>query len=187
MPVTLNTDDLTVSDLTLSEEYVNAAEQIGLGLSDLWAIDRHALDVAFVDEARARLRAEFDVWAANVPELGPGARRRSLSLSSAAASSSALAATASGCRSARQRVDLGAVVMPVSINTHRAPIDLAPRQVSPDRRRSSPPPWRPPDRLGRQLEQVRLGLADRQWRHAGRRLERRGHGPAPGRSPRSVG
>jgi adenosine deaminase len=75
VPVTLNTDDLTVSDLTLSEEYVNAAEQIGFGLSDLWAIDRHALDVAFVDEAtRDTLRAEFDVWPANVPELaGPGA------------------------------------------------------------------------------------------------------------------
>jgi adenosine deaminase len=74
VPVTLNTDDLTVSDLKLSEEYVNAAELIGLSLSDLWAIDRHALDVAFVDDAtRDTLRAEFDLWAANVPELaGPG-------------------------------------------------------------------------------------------------------------------
>ncbi len=74
VPVTLNTDDLTVSDLKLSEEYVNAAEQIGLALPDLWAIDRHALDVAFVDETtRDRLRADFDLWAANVPELaGPG-------------------------------------------------------------------------------------------------------------------
>ena len=74
VPVTLNTDDLTVSDLKLSEEYVNAAELIGLSLTDLWAIDRHALDVAFVDDAtRDTLRAEFDVWAANVPELAaPG-------------------------------------------------------------------------------------------------------------------
>jgi adenosine deaminase len=74
VPVTLNTDDLTVSDLTLSEEYANAAEQIGLSLPDLWAIDRHALDVAFIDEpTRDHLRAEFDLWAANVPELaGPG-------------------------------------------------------------------------------------------------------------------
>jgi len=74
VPVTLNTDDLTVSDLKLSEEYINAAEQIGLALPDLWAIDRHALDVAFVDEkTRDRLRADFDLWAANVPELaGPG-------------------------------------------------------------------------------------------------------------------
>ena len=74
VPVTLNTDDLTVSDLKLSDEYVNIAEEIGLSLPDLWAIDRHALDVAFIDETtRDHLRAEFDLWAANVPELaGPG-------------------------------------------------------------------------------------------------------------------
>jgi hypothetical protein len=43
-------------------------------LPDLWAIDRHALDAAFIDETtRDRLRAEFDLWASNVPELaGPG-------------------------------------------------------------------------------------------------------------------
>jgi adenosine deaminase len=70
VPVTLSTDDLTVSDLTLSEEYANAHERIGLSLADLWAIDRHALDAAFADEATIRrLRAEFDAWAANVPEL----------------------------------------------------------------------------------------------------------------------
>jgi adenosine deaminase len=70
VPVTLSTDDLTVSDLTLSEEYVNVHEQIGLSLPDLWAIDCHALDVAFVDAATiSRLRAEFDAWVANVPEL----------------------------------------------------------------------------------------------------------------------
>jgi adenosine deaminase len=74
VPVTLSTDDLTVSDLTLSEEYVNAHELIGLSLPDLWAIDRHALDVAFADEATiGRLRAEFDAWAANVPEVTAGA------------------------------------------------------------------------------------------------------------------
>jgi len=70
VPVTLNTDDLTVSDLTLSEEYVAAVEEIGLTLPELWAIDRHALDVAFADEATlAPLRAEFDAWAAGIPEL----------------------------------------------------------------------------------------------------------------------
>jgi adenosine deaminase len=70
VPVTLSTDDLTVSDLTLSEEYINVHEQIGLSLPDLWAIDCHALDVAFVDAATiSRLRAEFDAWVANVPEL----------------------------------------------------------------------------------------------------------------------
>jgi adenosine deaminase len=70
VPVTLSTDDLTVSDLTLSEEYVNAHEAIGLSLADLWAINRHAVDVAFADDdTKDRLRAEFDSFAANVPEL----------------------------------------------------------------------------------------------------------------------
>ena len=69
-PVTLNTDDLTVSDLTLSEEYRNAVERIGMTLPELWAIDRSALDVAFADDATlAPLRAEFDAWAAGIPEL----------------------------------------------------------------------------------------------------------------------
>ncbi len=69
VPVTLSTDDTTVSDLSLSEEYVNAVERIGLTLPELWAIDRRALDVAFADEATlAPLRDEFDTWAAGIPE-----------------------------------------------------------------------------------------------------------------------
>jgi adenosine deaminase len=68
--VTLSTDDTTVSDITLSEEYVRAVEQIGLRLPELWAIDRRALDVAFADPATLdRLRTEFDAWAAGIPEL----------------------------------------------------------------------------------------------------------------------
>jgi adenosine deaminase len=70
VPVTLNTDDLTVSDITLTEEYRRAVELIGLTLPELWAIDRHALDVAFADEPTLeRLRAEFEAWAAAVPEV----------------------------------------------------------------------------------------------------------------------
>ena len=70
VPVTLNTDDTTVSDLTLTEEYTNAVERIGLTLPELWAIDRRALDVAFADEdTLVPLRAEFDAWAAGIPEL----------------------------------------------------------------------------------------------------------------------
>lgn len=64
VPVTLSTDDSTVSDLTLSEEYVRAVEQIGITLAELWAIDRLALDVAFADEATlGPIRREFDSWA----------------------------------------------------------------------------------------------------------------------------
>jgi len=69
VPVTLSTDDTTVSDITLSEEYVAAVEQIGLTVPELWRIDRRALDVAFADEADlAPIRSAFDVWAASIPE-----------------------------------------------------------------------------------------------------------------------
>ena len=73
VPVTLNTDDLTVSNVTLSEEYERAARLIGLTLPELWAINLHALDVAFADEATlGRLRAEFEAWGVGIPELvGP--------------------------------------------------------------------------------------------------------------------
>lgn len=73
-PVTLNTDDTTVSDITLSEEYLRAVEAIGVTLPELWAIDRRGLDagVAFADEpALVPLRAAFDSWAAGIPELAP--------------------------------------------------------------------------------------------------------------------
>ena len=70
VPVTLNTDDTTVSDITLSEEYVNAVDVIGLTLPEIWAIDRRALDVAFADGSTLdRLRAEFEAWGAGIPEL----------------------------------------------------------------------------------------------------------------------
>ena len=73
VPVTLSTDDTTVSDLTLTEEYRRALDEIGLTLPELWAIDRRALDVAFADEADlAPLRAAFEGWAAGVPELVAG-------------------------------------------------------------------------------------------------------------------
>ncbi len=70
MSVTLSTDDLTVSDVSLSEEYARAVLQGGLTLPELWAIDRRALEVAFADAATlAPLRAELAAWGAVVPEL----------------------------------------------------------------------------------------------------------------------
>jgi adenosine deaminase len=70
VPVTLNTDDTTVSDVSLSEEYVRAVDAIGLTLPEVWALDRHALEVAFADEATlAPLRASFFEWGAAIPEL----------------------------------------------------------------------------------------------------------------------
>ena len=72
VPVTLSTDDRTVSDLTLVREYVKAHQAIGLSLAELWAINLHALEVAFLqhDEAlRAGLIAEFQDFAATEPSL----------------------------------------------------------------------------------------------------------------------
>ncbi len=72
VPVTLSTDDPTVSDITLSEEYLRAVGEIGLSLPELWTIDRHALEAAFADEATLDpLRAEFAGWGAMIPELAP--------------------------------------------------------------------------------------------------------------------
>jgi adenosine deaminase len=71
-PVTLSTDDTTVSDISLTQEYGRAVGDIGLTLPELWAIDRFALDVAFADEATlVPLRRSFDEWAAGIPELAP--------------------------------------------------------------------------------------------------------------------
>jgi len=50
---------------------VRAIEAIGLTLAELWAIDRHALDVAFAAEADLLpLRAAFAAWGAGIPGLG---------------------------------------------------------------------------------------------------------------------
>ena len=68
--VTLSTDDTTVSDITLSEEYLKAVETIGLTVAELWEIDRHALNVAFAtDDDLAPLRASFEAWGDGIPEL----------------------------------------------------------------------------------------------------------------------
>ena len=63
VPVTLSTDDTTVSDISLSDEFENALTEIGLTVDELWAINEHALDVAFADEdALAPVRAAFAAW-----------------------------------------------------------------------------------------------------------------------------
>jgi adenosine deaminase len=65
VPVTLSTDDTTVSDLSLTDEYERALDVIGLTADELWAIDRAALDHAFVDApTRVRLATDFDAWRA---------------------------------------------------------------------------------------------------------------------------
>ena len=70
MRVTLNTDDLTVSDISLSDEYERTVLRIGATIPDIWALDLAALDAAFCDSAtRDRLRAEFQAWGAGIPEV----------------------------------------------------------------------------------------------------------------------
>ena len=63
VPVTISTDDRTVSGLTLTEEWTRAVEVLGLSVAKLWSMNLHALRVAFLhhDEAlRARLLREFE-------------------------------------------------------------------------------------------------------------------------------
>lgn len=72
VPVTINTDDTTISDITLSEEWLSCIGELGLTLPELWTCNVHALQAAFVDEAtRAALIAEFRAWGAALPELHP--------------------------------------------------------------------------------------------------------------------
>jgi adenosine deaminase len=72
VPVTLSTDDRTVSDLTLVREYERAHERMGLSVAELWRINMHALRVAFLHDdepLRARLIAEFEAFAAGEPDV----------------------------------------------------------------------------------------------------------------------
>ena len=71
--VTINTDDTTISNITLSEELESCHDDLGMTLAELWACTLHAIDVAFVDEhRRAELRQSFLSWAAPIPELRAG-------------------------------------------------------------------------------------------------------------------
>ena len=72
VPVTLSTDDRTVSDVTLVEEYRRALRFLGLTPTELWGVDRHALRVAFLaddEPLRAALLRAFDAFAAGEPAL----------------------------------------------------------------------------------------------------------------------
>jgi adenosine deaminase len=69
----LSTDDRTVSDLTLVREYDRAHSAIGISIADLWRMNLHALDVAFLhddEQLRAQLISEFRAFADSEPSLG---------------------------------------------------------------------------------------------------------------------
>jgi adenosine deaminase len=70
VPVTISTDDRTVSDLTLVRELTRAVSRLGLAPDEVLACMRQAWRVAFLhhDEAlRAALSDAFDAWAAAHP------------------------------------------------------------------------------------------------------------------------
>jgi len=61
--VTLNTDDLVVSDLTLSEEYTRVRRRLGATVTELLTLARTGYESAFLGEGeRGRLLEGFDAW-----------------------------------------------------------------------------------------------------------------------------
>lgn len=70
VPVTINTDDRTVSELTLVRELVFAVEQLGLTSNEVARAMRRAYAVAFLhhdEELRAELQHGLDAWLAERP------------------------------------------------------------------------------------------------------------------------
>jgi adenosine deaminase len=62
VPVTLSTDDRTVSTLTLPREYGRVRMKLGLSFAELWRMNRQAVEVAFLhddEKARDALRQEL--------------------------------------------------------------------------------------------------------------------------------
>ena len=71
MRVTLNTDDLTVSDISLSDEYgAGGRADRGLRSRSCGQLDLAAIEAAFCDDAtRDGLRDGVRAWGAGIPEL----------------------------------------------------------------------------------------------------------------------
>lgn len=75
VPVTINTDDRTVSDLTLVSELQGAIERLGLTTGEVVQAMRRAYAVAFLqhdEELRAELQHGFEAWLAEHPAPSPG-------------------------------------------------------------------------------------------------------------------
>lgn len=71
VPVTISTDDTTISNVTLSEELIACHEELGLTVAELWRCTRRALEVAFVDhQERVRLIQLFEGWSLDVADGG---------------------------------------------------------------------------------------------------------------------
>ena len=70
VPVTLSTDDPTVSAVTLSEEYARAERILGLSRDELIAIDRQGLRAAFLQDDEALRGRLLDGLAAGLDGVG---------------------------------------------------------------------------------------------------------------------
>jgi adenosine deaminase len=69
LPVTINTDDPSVSDTTLSDEYIVAIRTVGLSKQMILQAIWNAIDVAFIpEEERSDLRSQFRRALALYPE-----------------------------------------------------------------------------------------------------------------------
>jgi adenosine deaminase len=61
--VTINTDDPSVSDTTLTDEYMVSVRVMGLGLVQIRQAIHCAIEAAFLpDDEKARLRERFREW-----------------------------------------------------------------------------------------------------------------------------
>ncbi|MEA2026051.1 MAG: adenosine deaminase [Chloroflexota bacterium] len=70
VPVTISTDDRTVSDLTLVRELAGAVEHLGVTPSEVALTQRQAYAAAFLhhdEELRAELQQGFEAWLAEHP------------------------------------------------------------------------------------------------------------------------
>lgn len=71
IPVTINTDDPSVSNITLTDEYLVAIQGIGLSFADLKAMIRNAAQAAFLPPAeRNTLINYFDGLLSHYPDSG---------------------------------------------------------------------------------------------------------------------
>ena len=75
VPVTINTDDRTVSDLTLVRELERAVKELGVRPDEVVAAMRQAYRGAFLqhdEPVRAMLQERFESWVAENPSPSPG-------------------------------------------------------------------------------------------------------------------
>jgi len=70
VPVTINTDDPVISEITMSDEYFNMIKHTDLTIDELWQINLQALKSSFMDnKIKKILMMEFTDWAKGIPEI----------------------------------------------------------------------------------------------------------------------